>query len=632
MMLHLPHIFLARRETASFIVLPCLLLAGIAEAASIGSLLPVLSVIANGEGADNSTIGTYVHGILSVTGIYPGIGSMIIFAIALMAVKSILSFAALSYAGVLATRVSISLRRRLIAAFFDARWSFLANQKGGHLANTLSNDAGRAGDAYLVSAQVAAYAIQVAAYVGLNFLVNWRVALFGLIGGVLVILALGRLVEIGRRAGYRQTDSTAELATLTADAMIGLKPIKAMWRHHAIQARISRALKGVHRALVVREISKAGLNQGSDFLVALLVGLGLYLGHVIAGLPLAELLVSGIGFFQILSITSRLQRFLQQAVQLESAFLRTEALIHEVEANRELNPGFLPPPTPCDCRFADVSFRRGERLILDRLALQVPEGEITVLQGHSGSGKTTIVDLLLGLHAPQSGVILLDNVSLEEVDLWAWRRKVGYVPQELTLLHASVRDNITLLDPSITDEEVWDALTMAGAAPFVQQFPHGLDSVVGEMGSRLSGGERQRISLARALVTRPSLLILDEVTSALDPVTEAEVLANIAALKGRYTVLAISHRPAWSLVADRVYDICHGKALQSIPACTGDQVGAREFATSLPCYGHHSHLSGAWNVAHRLDDHAVGTRQGDSCECFTQLPLRDLPRGGQSRP
>lgn len=589
MTLHLPHIFLKRRETASVIVLLCLLLAGIAEAASIGSLLPVLSVIANGEGADNSTIGAYVHGILSMAGISPAIGNMILFAVALMAVKSLLSFAALSYAGVLATRVSISLRRRLIAAFFDARWAFLATQKGGHLANTLSNDAGRAGDAYLVSAQVAAYAIQVAAYVGLNFLVNWRVALFGLIGGVLVILALGRLVEIGRRAGYRQTDSTAELATLTADAMIGFKPIKAMWRHHAIQARIASALKGVHRALVVREISKAGLNQGSDLLVAMLVGLGLYLGHVAAGLPLAELLVSGIGFFQILSITSRLQRFLQQAAQLESAFVRTEALIDEVEANRELNLGHLPPPTPCDCQFADVSFRRGERLILDRLALQVVRGEITVLQGQSGSGKTTIVDLLLGLQAPHSGAILLGDVSLEEVDLWAWRRKVGYVPQELTLLHASVRDNITLLDPCISEEEVWEALTMAGAMPFVRQLPHGLDTVVGEMGSRLSGGERQRISLARALAAHPSLLILDEVTSALDPVTEAEVLANIAALKGRYTVLAISHRPAWSMVADRVYDIRDGRALHSLPTYTGDHVVAREASTFLPSLELHSH-------------------------------------------
>ena len=119
----------------------------------------------------------------------------------------------------------------------------------------------------------------------------------------------------------------------------------------------------------------------------------------------------------------------------------------------------------------------------------------------------------------------------------------------------SVRDNITLLDQNISDGDVWKSLELAGAERFVRQLPKGLDTDVGEMGSKLSGGERQRISLARALVTEPDILILDEVTSALDPVTEAQVLSNIMALKGRFTVLTISHRPAWITVADHIYDL-----------------------------------------------------------------------------
>lgn len=139
------------------------------------------------------------------------------------------------------------------------------------------------------------------------------------------------------------------------------------------------------------------------------------------------------------------------------------------------------------------------------------------------------------------------------------------MPQELNLFHATIRDNITLLDGTIGDADVWEALDLAGAASFVRQLPHGLETDVGEMGSKLSGGERQRISLARALVSRPSILILDEVTSALDPVTEAQVLANIVALRGRFTVLTISHRPAWAMAADRVYDL-HGGKYTSAPA------------------------------------------------------------------
>ena len=558
MQLKLPRTLLERREAASGIVLICLLLSGVAEAASIGSLLPALSVIASEPGGSGSVLGHYVQTGLAAFDVSPSLGNIILLAVSLMAAKAILSFAALSYAGILAARVSVSLRRRLVAGFFDARWSYLASQKVGHVANALGNDAARAGDAYLVSAQVAAYAIQAMSYVVLNFLINWRIALFGLAGGLIVVLSLGRLVEVGRRAGYRQTDGTAQLSVLTADALASLKPIKSMWRQHAIQDRIGCAMSGVHRSLVAREVAKAGLVQGSDLLLAVLVGAGLYLGHAVGGLPLPALIISGIGFFQILSVVSRLQRYLQQAATLESAFLRTTALIGEVEANRELNSGRYDPVVPCSLRLENVSLCRRGNLVLDNVSLEIPDGQITVLQGHSGAGKTTIIDLILGLISPSEGRIVLGDLPLSDVDIWAWRRHVGYVPQELNLFHATVRENITLLDPTISDAEVWDALVLAGAAQLVRQLPAGLDTVVGEMGSKLSGGERQRISLARALVAQPTFLILDEVTSALDPVTETQVLANIVALRGRFTVFTISHRAAWAMAADRIYELQAG--------------------------------------------------------------------------
>jgi len=558
MQLKLPHTLLKRREAASGIVLICLLLAGMAEAASIGSLLPALSVIASDSGGSGSVLGYYVHTGLAAFGVSPSLGNIILLAVSLMAAKAILSFAALSYAGILAARVSVSLRRRLVAGLFDARWSYLAGQKVGHVANALGNDAARAGDAYLVSAQVAAYAIQAASYVALNILINWRVALFGLAGGLIVVLSLGRLVEVGRRAGYRQTDGTAQLSVLTADALASLKPIKSMWRQHAIQDRIGRAMSGVYRSLVAREIAKAGLVQGSDLLLAALVGAGLYLGYTVGGLPLPALIISGIGFFQILSVVSRLQRYLQQAATLESAFLRTTSLIGEVEANRELNGGRNDPPLSCSLKLEGVSLWREGNRVLDNTFLEIPEGQITVLQGHSGAGKTTIIDLILGLISPSEGRIILGNLPLSDVDIWAWRRHVGYVPQELNLFHGTVRENITLLDPTISDAEVWEALVLAGAAQLVRQLPAGLDTVVGEMGSKLSGGERQRISLARALVAQPSVLILDEVTSALDPVSETQVLANIVSLRGRFTVFTVSHRAAWAMAADRIYEMQAG--------------------------------------------------------------------------
>lgn len=219
-----------------------------------------------------------------------------------------------------------------------------------------------------------------------------------------------------------------------------------------------------------------------------------------------------------------------------------------------------------DCRFIGVSFAHGDKEVLKAVDLEIPAKGITVLKGPSGAGKTTIIDLLIGLHRPSSGTIMFGNTPLSEVDLLQFRRRIGYVPQELNLLHSTIRQNITLGDTEITDDAVLKALELAGASSFIKGLPAGLDTNVGEMGGKLSGGQRQRISLARALVKNPAILILDEVTSALDPATEAEIIRNIADLSRRYTIIVITHHETWASIADRLYEVRDGQAVEVAPA------------------------------------------------------------------
>jgi ATP-binding cassette, subfamily C, bacterial len=200
------------------------------------------------------------------------------------------------------------------------------------------------------------------------------------------------------------------------------------------------------------------------------------------------------------------------------------------------------------------------------LSMDIPAQAVTVIQGASGAGKTTLLDLLVGFHRPQSGMIMIGNTDLSEIDLKQWRGMIGYVPQELALFHDTVAANISLFDETVKPEAVRAAADLAGVTAFLDKLPNGLETDVGEFGGKLSGGQRQRISLARALVKNPKLLILDEVTSALDPETEDAIVANIADLRGRYTIIAITHRPAWTRIADRLYVLNDGKAtLQTRP-------------------------------------------------------------------
>ncbi len=200
--------------------------------------------------------------------------------------------------------------------------------------------------------------------------------------------------------------------------------------------------------------------------------------------------------------------------------------------------------------------------VLDGLSLSIPAGKITALLGESGSGKTTTADLVMGLLRPDAGEVYIDDVPLRELDLHEWRQLVGYVPQEMLMLHDSVAKNVSMGDPNLTPDDIERALRDAGAWEFVSELPDGVEYSVGERGMRLSGGQRQRIAIARALVHGAKILILDEATTALDPKSEAFVLSAIEALRGRATVFAISHQPALQGIADHIYRITDGKCAE----------------------------------------------------------------------
>ena len=207
-----------------------------------------------------------------------------------------------------------------------------------------------------------------------------------------------------------------------------------------------------------------------------------------------------------------------------------------------------------------LSFAYHEKQVLDNVDLEFSAGEITALVGSSGSGKTTIIDLIAGLIQPSAGSVLIDGEPLDEIDLAAWRSSIGAVPQEVLLFHDTIRANVTMGDTNISDEDAIAALKAAGVWDEISEQRGGLDLLVGERGALLSGGQRTRIGIARALASRPNLLILDEATASLDPESERLLWDTIEGLRGSVTVIAISHQPALKRIADRVYRIRDGRA------------------------------------------------------------------------
>jgi ATP-binding cassette subfamily C protein len=190
-------------------------------------------------------------------------------------------------------------------------------------------------------------------------------------------------------------------------------------------------------------------------------------------------------------------------------------------------------------------------------------GATTAIVGPSGSGKSTLADLLMGLLTPSEGRIVVDGAALDAGRVDAWRDQIGYVAQEAFLFHESVRANLLWAKPDASEGEIWHALRLASADEFVRALPHGLDTVVGDRGVLVSGGERQRLSLARALVRRPALLILDEATSSLDSENEARIQQAIDQLHQQMTIVIITHRLSTIRGADTIHVVDRGRLVES---------------------------------------------------------------------
>jgi ATP-binding cassette subfamily B protein len=214
-------------------------------------------------------------------------------------------------------------------------------------------------------------------------------------------------------------------------------------------------------------------------------------------------------------------------------------------------------------RFVDVRFQHlsANNAALDGISFNTKLGETIAFVGPSGSGKTTLVKLLVGLYPPASGQILYNDLPGSDLDLDQLREQIGFVTQDTQLFAGTIRENLLFVAPQATDEECLRALHQAAADSLLARAPQGLDTIIGEGGVKVSGGEKQRLSIARALLRRPTLLVFDEATSSLDSLTEEEISQTVRELSGsrQHITILIAHRLSTVLHADRIYVLERGR-------------------------------------------------------------------------
>jgi ATP-binding cassette subfamily C protein len=378
----------------------------------------------------------------------------------------------------------------------------------------------------------------------------------------MIFFVLRRLIKKAQRAGERETKVMKTLVGQFVDSLQSIKPLKAMALENLAESVLARETNKLNKALRKQVLSKEYLRAFSEPLRIIFLLLGLYAALLYLKLPVATLMVFIFLIGRILQQLGKVQDEYQKMVTFESAYHSLKNKIKEAKADREVAFGKRLPVLTTAIYLNRITFAYENRQVLRNASFIFPVGKITAIVGPSGSGKTTVADLVIGLLRPQQGEILIDDLPLEQIDMRKWRRTIGYVPQESWLLHDTVLNNVTLGAPELTEENAVWALQAAGAWEFVQAMPQGVQNTVGERGGKISGGQRQRIAIARALVHKPKLLILDEATTALDPENEVAICNTLRELRGHLTILAISHQPAVLEVADQAYQLQNGAAIQ----------------------------------------------------------------------
>jgi ATP-binding cassette subfamily C protein len=561
----------ALRDVASWkLVVVSLLTVCVTLTESVGLLLlvPLLQVVGLdlGSGAA-SRISGFITSIFNFVGVHPTLISILGLYVLVISARAF----AMSWQSVVSTAIGqefkVHLRQRLYRAIVNTDWLFFSRSRSSDFTHALTTELDRVGRATRTLLRLIAEVGVAAVYIVVAVFMSPTVSALACVSAAGLMLLLRRKMQATRAGMKEATKATKGLHAAVNEQLSGTKTIKSFGAEERNVAIFSGFTERIAQMYIDAARHGAAAQRWLNIGMVLVLSLVVYVSIGILATPASQLLLLLYLFAMITRLLSRVQAH-HHDFAIDSQALST---VTEVEAR--CKAAAEPEPKRSErielqesVRLEGVSFAyqdSGEPLVISELDLTIQAGKTTAIVGPSGAGKSTIADLIMGLIQPDEGRVLVDETPLRAEQRRAWRSKIGYVPQDTFLFHDTVRENLLWACPGASDEEISEALRLAAAEDFVSRLPEGMETVLGDRGVLLSGGERQRLALARALLRKPSLLILDEATSSLDSENERRIQSAIEELHGSMTILIITHRLFTTRSADVVYVLEQGRLVES---------------------------------------------------------------------
>lgn len=488
--------------------------------------------------------------------------NLILFMLPLFIAKALFLYSAETYSIKFSNRYRVDMINKLFSKYWSIKWKYYIEQKRGYLIDYILTVS--SGNKALLESLGKAVSAMLAVAIYVVFCLVISTGLTAVILGIFVLLMLVYLKVLVRvkDCGQKAMRAGNDLAKLVEQYLRGYKSLKAFNVIRRAQGMVDSEARKRSRNYVNLYQLRIGYRVAVELVVFLFLLSFIAIFVVLLKYPIANILVICMFLAKVFHKTNQIQMFGTVATHIPGIQL-IENVYNDFSNHHDSS--LLTYGNPVELKknitFKDVtySYRKGSTgKVIDRISFNIPKGSMIGVVGSSGVGKTTLVDMLMGLLKPTEGGIYIDDCALSEISILHWRDIIGYVPQEGFLLNDTISNNVSFYR-DIPEDEIAEAAKLANCNDFIMNTERGFRTLVGDNGIKLSGGQRQRICLARALAGKPQVLILDEATSSLDSGAEAIIQKAIEKLKNSLTIITVAHRLSTIINADKIVVLDKGK-------------------------------------------------------------------------